>query len=64
MGTLDFSVMPECIENSLLPGSAVYMTGFVGLNEIYVRKLEDHNDEFEKFLEVVNEHCSSGKLKY
>lgn len=48
------------IETSLMPGSAVYMTGFVDLTEIYVRKLEDHNDEFETLLEMVNTFCQSG----
>lgn len=36
------------------------MTGFMDLNEIYIRKLEDHNDEFEALLETVNTFCQSG----
>lgn len=53
--------MAEHNKNSLLPGCKVYMTGFCSLEEIYVRKLEDHNDEFEKFLDRVNDFCLSGK---
>lgn len=36
------------------------MTGFIDLNEIYIRKVEDHNDEFEAMLEMVNSFCQSG----
>lgn len=56
--------MSEYKENAILPGSIVYMTGFVGLNEIYVRRVEDYNEKFEQLLNIVNEHCSSGILKY
>lgn len=56
--------MSEHVESSLLPGSAVYITAFVSLDEIYIRKLEDHNDDFDNFLEMVNKFCSSGKYKY
>lgn len=52
----------EFSENSMLPGSIVYMTGFVDLNEMYVRKLEDHNDEFDQFLDTVNGFCLSGYI--
>jgi len=52
--------MSEHVESSLLPGSAVYITGFVSLDEIYIRKLEDHNDDFDNLLEMVNKFCSSG----
>lgn len=48
----------------MLPGSVVYMTGFVDLNEIYIRKLEDYNDEYHTFLDKVNEFCQSGKYQY
>jgi len=56
--------MSEHIESSLKPGSAVYMTGFVSLDEIYIRKLEDHNDTFDDFLDMVNKFCSSGKYNF
>uniref|UniRef100_A0A2H8TG30 Tudor domain-containing protein 1 n=1 Tax=Melanaphis sacchari TaxID=742174 RepID=A0A2H8TG30_9HEMI len=51
--------MPEQLEYFLPSGSTVYMTGVVDLKEIYVRKLEDHDDDHEKFLDMVNEFCSS-----
>lgn len=47
-------------ESSLSPGSIVYMTGFVDFNEIYIRKIEDYNDEFEHFLDKINSFCLSG----
>lgn len=56
--------MPEHIKSALLPRSIVYMTGFSSLNEIYIRKLEDYNDEFDTFLNMVNAFCLSGKLIY
>jgi len=45
---------------SVQPGSVVYMTAFVGLNEMYVRKLEDYNDEYHQFLDKVHDFCLSG----
>lgn len=54
--------LQEC-NVSLQPGDVVYMTAFVDLNEMYVRKLENHNDEFDKFLDMVNEFCSSGEYR-
>lgn len=53
-------MLSKRIETSLVPGSVVYMTGFIDLNEIYIRKIGDHNDEFEAFLEMVNSFCQSG----
>lgn len=55
--------MPEQLECFLPSGSIVYMTGVVDLKEIYIRKLEDHDDDHEQFLDMVNEFCSSGKFK-
>lgn len=55
--------MPEQIEYLLPSGSIVYMTGVVDLKEIYIRKLEDHDDDHEQFLDMVNEFCASGKYK-
>lgn len=64
MYNLDSLDMPENIENLLLPcsGGLVFMTGFVSLNEIYIRRSEDYNEEFDKFIDTVNSLCSSGKL--
>ncbi|XP_060870995.1 uncharacterized protein LOC132945306 isoform X4 [Metopolophium dirhodum] len=53
------SAMPEQLKCSLPSGSIVYMTGVVDLKEIYIRKLEDHDDDHEKFLDMVNEFCLS-----
>ncbi|XP_050056969.1 uncharacterized protein LOC114132611 isoform X5 [Aphis gossypii] len=55
----DFLDMPEQIEYSLPSGSLVYMTGVVDLKEIYIRKLEDHDDNHEHFLDMINEFCAS-----
>lgn len=38
------------------------MTAFVDLNEIYVRKIEDCNDEYHQLLDEVNNFCLSGKI--
>lgn len=59
---LDLEVQPLLKNNdiSVHPGSVVYMTAFVGLNEMYVRKLEDYNDEYHQFLDKVNDFCLSG----
>lgn len=46
------------------PGSIVYLTAFIDLNEMYIRKLEDYDDEFHNLLEKVNEFCSTGKYNY
>ncbi|KAL4112570.1 hypothetical protein QTP88_016325 [Uroleucon formosanum] len=51
--------MPEQLQCPLPSGSIVYMTGVVDLKEIYIRKLEDHDDDHEKFLDMVNEFCLS-----
>lgn len=56
--------MPEGIGSALLPGSVVYITGFGSLNEIYIRKLEDYNDDLQTFLNMVKAFCLSGKFIY
>lgn len=53
-----------CHSSSLEPGNMVYMTAFVNLNEMYIRKLEDYNDDFNNFLDKVDQYCSSGKYNY
>lgn len=58
---LDSQVKTEFNGTFLQPGSVVYMTAFVNLNEMYIRKIEDNNDEFNNFLDKVNEFCLSGK---
>lgn len=50
-----------CYDTSLHPGTIVYMTAFINVNEIYIRKLEDYNDKYHDFLEKVNAFCLSGK---
>ncbi|XP_022162071.1 uncharacterized protein LOC111027893 isoform X3 [Myzus persicae] len=55
----DSLAMSEQLECFLPSGSIVYMTGVVDLKEIYIRKLEDHDDNHEQFLDMVNEFCSS-----
>ncbi|XP_050543343.1 uncharacterized protein LOC126906674 isoform X2 [Daktulosphaira vitifoliae] len=44
----------------LKSGDIVYMTAFIDLNNIFVRKVEDHNDEFVKLIERVHTYCSLG----
>lgn len=41
-------------------GDSVYITTFLDVHHIYVRKVEDENDKFSNFIENVNLHCSSG----
>lgn len=53
--------LPEYNGVSIQPGTVVYMTACVDLNEIYIRKLEDYNDEYHNFVEKVNEFCLSSK---
>lgn len=48
----------------MLPGNLVYMTGFVDFDEVYIRKLEDYNDNYHTFLDKVNAFCLSGNYKY
>lgn len=57
---LDQSLL-ECIVPTVKPGSVVYLTAFINMNEMYIRKLEDYDDEFHNLLEKVNEFCSAGK---
>ncbi|XP_022162076.1 uncharacterized protein LOC111027893 isoform X7 [Myzus persicae] len=57
----DSLAMSEQLECFLPSGSIVYMTGVVDLKEIYIRKLEDHDDNHEQFLDMVNEFCSSAE---
>ena len=59
---LDQSLV-ECNVTTLKPGSVVYLTAFVNMDEMYIRKLEDYNDEFHNLLDKVNEFCLSGKYK-
>lgn len=56
-----FQSLTVCNGMSIQPGSVVYMTAFVDLNEMYVRKLEDYNEEYHNLLDKVNEFCLSGK---
>lgn len=46
------------------PGSVVYLTAFVSMDEMYIRKWEDYNDEFHNLLDKINEFCSSGKYEF
>ncbi|VVC36208.1 Hypothetical protein CINCED_3A022077 [Cinara cedri] len=52
------SKISERIESNLLPGSVVYMAGFVDFSEVYIRKYEDHN-EFNNLLDMFNIFCFS-----
>jgi hypothetical protein len=40
------------------------MTAFVDLNEMYIRKLEDYNDDYHNFLDEVDKYCLLGKHNY
>ncbi|XP_015365660.1 PREDICTED: uncharacterized protein LOC107162970 [Diuraphis noxia] len=51
----------ECNVTTLKPGSVVYLTAFVNMDEMYIRKIEDYNDEFQNLLDKVNEFCLSAK---
>lgn len=41
-------------------GDLVYITTFIDVHHIFVRKVEDENDEFYNFIEKVNSYCSAG----
>lgn len=38
----------------------VYITAYVDIYNIFVRKVDDNNDEFQKLIEKVNTYCSLG----
>lgn len=48
-------------KSGLQPGDGVYITAFYDLNEIYIRKLDDHTSELDEFLDEVHKYCSLGK---
>lgn len=48
--------------NMLKNGDIVYITAYVDLYNIFVRKVDDNNDEFEKLFERVNTFCSLGEF--
>lgn len=45
-------------------GDTVFITTFVDVHNIFVRKVEDDTDEFSNFIEKVNSFCSSGLFGY
>lgn len=46
--------------NILKDGDLVYITAYIDLHNIFVRKISDNNDEFQKLIERVNTFCSLG----
>lgn len=46
--------------NKLKNGDTVYITSYIDIYNIFIRKVEDNNDVFNKFIETVNSYCSSG----
>lgn len=52
------------VESSLQPGTTVYMTAFIDFDEIYIRKIDDYDDQFEEFIYQVNVHCLTGNYMH
>lgn len=45
--------------NILKNGDIVYITAYVDLFNMFVRKIDDNNAEFQELIEKVNTFCSS-----
>lgn len=41
-------------------GDSVYITMFIDVHHIFVRKVEDEDESFQNFIANVNSYCSSG----
>jgi len=51
-----------CDETNILKnGDIVFITSYIDLYNIFVRKLEDNNVEFQNLIESVNTYCISGQ---
>jgi len=51
-----------CNETNILKsGDIVFITAYIDLYNIFVRKLEDNNAEFQNLIESVNAYCISGQ---
>jgi len=48
--------------NILKNGDIVIITSYVDINNIFVRKIEDNNDDFRQFLLSINNYCCLGQL--
>lgn len=46
--------------SKLLKGDLVYITTFIDVHHIFVRKVDDEYDDFFNFIEKVNLYCSAG----
>lgn len=46
--------------SKLKNGDLVFITTFVDVHHIFVRKVEDENEEFSNFINNVNSYCSAG----
>jgi len=47
--------------NKLKNGDIVFITAYIDLHNIFVRKLEDNNVEFENLIKSVNDCCILGQ---
>lgn len=45
---------------TLKNGDLVYITTFIDVHKIFVRKVDDETEEFSNFIERVNLYCSAG----
>jgi len=63
LSTVSQNIQDErCNEtNTLKNGDTVYITAYIDVYNIFVRKVKDNNDVFIKFIESVNSYCSSGQ---
>lgn len=41
-------------------GDSVYITMFIDVHHIFVRKVEDEDEHFQNFIANVDSYCSSG----
>lgn len=46
--------------SKLKNGDLIYMTTFIDVHHIFVRKVKDETDDFFDFIESVNLYCSAG----
>lgn len=46
--------------SKLKKGDLIFITAFIDVHHIYVRKVEDDTEEFSNFNENLNLYCSAG----
>lgn len=54
---------PETVQG-LNKGDIVYISSFVDLQNLYVRRINNNTDKFKSFLENFSSSCALGKYKF